>query len=131
MNSDNLEGCGLELNNLAKGMGEAAAGFSSVSDMLLDLEVPVSISFGRTRLMLKEVMGLSLNSLVELDRNIDEPVEVLANDRLIARGEIVAVGGNYGVRILEVIDSRSFSLTTAALKTGAFSAETNAGEVAR
>jgi len=70
--------------------------------LLLDVDLPVSISFGRTRLPMKEVLKLTTGSIVELDRDVNDPVEVLVNSRLIARGEVVVVEGNYGVKIQEI-----------------------------
>ena len=75
-------------------------------DLLLDVEMPVSISFGRTQLALKDVIKLSTGSIVELNRTISEPVEVIVNNCVIARGEVVVVEGNYGVRIQQIV-SRS------------------------
>ena len=75
-------------------------------DMLLDVEMPVSVSFGRTHLALKDVIKLSTGSIVELNRTISEPVEVIVNNCVIARGEVVVVEGNYGVRIQQIV-SRS------------------------
>ena len=72
-------------------------------DLLLEVELPVSISFGRTQLQLKEVMKLSSGSIVELNRGVSEPVEVIVNNCVIARGEVVVIEGNYGVRIDEII----------------------------
>jgi flagellar motor switch protein FliN len=71
-------------------------------DLLLDVELPVSISFGKTQLPLKDVLKLTTGSIVELNRNINEPVEVLVNHCLIARGEVVVVEGNYGIRIQQI-----------------------------
>jgi flagellar motor switch protein FliN/FliY len=70
--------------------------------LLLDVDLPVSISFGKTRLPMKEVLKLTTGSIVELDRDVNDPVEVLVNQRLIARGEVVVVEGNYGVKIQEI-----------------------------
>lgn len=75
-------------------------------DLLLDVEMPVSVSFGRTQLALKDVIKLSTGSIVELNRTISEPVEVIVNNCVIARGEVVVVEGNYGVRIQQIV-SRS------------------------
>jgi flagellar motor switch protein FliN/FliY len=75
---------------------------SRTMNLLLDVDLPVSISFGKTRLPMNEVIKLTTGSIVELDRGVNEPVEVLVNDCLIARGEVVVVEGNYGVRILEI-----------------------------
>jgi flagellar motor switch protein FliN/FliY len=84
----------------------ADAGFpparSRTMNLLLDVDLPVSISFGKTRLPMKDVLKLTTGSIVELNRGVNEPVEVLVNECLIARGEVVVVEGNYGVRIIEI-----------------------------
>jgi flagellar motor switch protein FliN/FliY len=80
-------------------------------DVLLDVELPVSVSFGRAQLPLKEVLKLTTGSIVELNRAISEPVEVIVNNCVIARGEVVVVEGNYGVRIHEIL-SRDKRLRT-------------------
>jgi flagellar motor switch protein FliN/FliY len=71
-------------------------------DLLLDVELPVSISFGRAQLPMKDVLKLTSGSIVELNRGVNEQVEVLINQCLIARGEVVVVEGNYAVRIQEI-----------------------------
>jgi flagellar motor switch protein FliN/FliY len=76
---------------------------SRTMNLLLDVDLPVSISFGRTQLPMKDVIKLTTGSIVELNRSVSEPVEVLVNQCLIARGEVVVVEGNYGVRILEIV----------------------------
>jgi flagellar motor switch protein FliN/FliY len=75
---------------------------SRTMDLLLDVDLPVSISFGKTLLPMKDVLKLTTGSIVELNRGLNEPVEVLVNHCLIARGEVVVVEGNYGVRIQEI-----------------------------
>lgn len=72
-------------------------------DLLLDVELPVSISFGRAQVPLKDVLKLTSGSIVELNRTVSEPVEVIVNNCVIARGEVVVVEGNYGVRIQEIV----------------------------
>jgi flagellar motor switch protein FliN len=69
---------------------------------LLNVDLPVSISLGRARLEFRELLRLSTGSVVELDRMLGEPVDVTINGSVIARGEIVVVEGNYGVRIQDV-----------------------------
>jgi flagellar motor switch protein FliN len=71
-------------------------------DLLLEVELPVSISFGKTALPMKDVLKLTTGSIIELNRGVSEPVEVLVNHCLIARGEVVVVEGNYGVRIQHI-----------------------------
>ena len=72
-------------------------------DLLLDVEMPVSVSFGRTQVRIQDILKLITGSIIELDRTISEPVEVIVNNCVIARGEVVVVEGNYGVRINEVM----------------------------
>lgn len=72
-------------------------------DLLLEVELPVSVSFGRAELPLKDVLKLTTGSIVELNRTVEEPVELIVNNCVIARGEVVVVDGNYGVRIRQII----------------------------
>ena len=76
---------------------------SRTLDLLLDVDLPVSISFGKTQLPMKDVLKLTTGSIVELNCGANEPVEVLVNHCPIARGEVVVVDGNYGVRIQQII----------------------------
>ncbi len=71
--------------------------------LVMDVELDVAHRFGERRLSLREVMGLTSGSVVELDREVDEPVELILDGKVIARGEAVIVDGNYGVRITEVL----------------------------
>jgi len=75
---------------------------SRTMDLLLDVDLPVSISFGKALLPMKDVLKLTTGSIVELNRGLNDPVEVLVNHCLIARGEVVVVEGNYGIRIQEI-----------------------------
>jgi len=75
---------------------------SKTFDLLLEVALPVSVSFGKTSLQIREVLKLNTGSIVELDRFVNDPVEVIVNDCVIARGEVVVVDGNYGVRINEL-----------------------------
>jgi flagellar motor switch protein FliN/FliY len=95
-----------ELANLYEIRAEAthspAARENTVSktfDLLLEVALPVSVSFGRTSLQIREVLKLNTGSIVELDRFVTDPVEVVVNDCVIGHGEVVVVDGNYGVRI--------------------------------
>jgi flagellar motor switch protein FliN/FliY len=76
---------------------------SKTLDLLLDVELPVSVSFGRAELPLKDVLKLTTGSIVELNRGVTEPVEVIVNNCVVARGEVVVMDGNYGVRIHQII----------------------------
>ncbi|HVV47834.1 MAG TPA: flagellar motor switch protein FliN [Bryobacteraceae bacterium] len=91
-------------------MGSAASGDgapgepggSKTLDLLMDVALPVSVSFGKTSLQIREVLKLNTGSVVELDRLVSEPVEVIVNNCVIARGEVVVVDGNYGVRVTQL-----------------------------
>ena len=70
--------------------------------LVMDVELNVSMLFGQRQLPLRDVLSLSSGSVVELDRMVDEPVELLLDGKLIARGEAVIVDGNYGLRVTEI-----------------------------
>jgi flagellar motor switch protein FliN len=95
----------------AESTDSAASGPASTLDLLLDVELPVSVSFGRAQVPLKDVLKLTSGSIVELNRTVAEPVEIIVNNCVIARGEVVVVEGNYGIRIQEII-SRAERLRT-------------------
>ncbi len=71
-------------------------------DVILDIELPLSVRFGQAELTLDALTRLGPGTLIELSRAPDDPVEILVNGKMIARGEVVVVGGNYGVRISEI-----------------------------
>lgn len=75
-------------------------------DLLLDVEMPVSVSFGRTQLPLKDVIKLTTGSIVELNRAVSEPVDIIVNNCVIAKGEVVVVEGNFGVRIKQIMSKQ-------------------------
>jgi flagellar motor switch protein FliN/FliY len=77
----------------------------------MEVELPVSLSFGRARLPLRDVLKLTSGSIVELNRAVGEPVELIVNNAVIARGQVVVVEGNYGVKISHII-SRQERLRT-------------------
>ena len=70
--------------------------------LLADIPVRMSVEVGSTSLKLAEVMDLAEGSVVELDRQADELLEIMVNGTLIAKGEVVTVNGRYGIRVVEV-----------------------------
>ena len=70
--------------------------------LVLDVELSVTLRFGQRQLALREVLELTSGSVIELDRQVEEPVELLLEGKVIARGEAVVVDGNYGLRVTEV-----------------------------
>jgi flagellar motor switch protein FliN/FliY len=69
----------------------------------MDVELNVTLRFGRRQLTLREVLELTSGSVVELDRQVEEPVELLLDGQVIAKGEAVVIDGNYGFRVTEVL----------------------------
>lgn len=72
-------------------------------DFLRDIELGVTLRFGRRQVLLRDILEIVPGSVVELDQQVQEPVELLVGKRVVARGEVVVVDGNYGLRVTEVI----------------------------
>lgn len=72
-------------------------------NMLLDIPLQVTVELGRTKKSVKEILELSPGSIVELDKLAGEPVDILVNNRLIAKGEVVVIEENFGVRVTDII----------------------------
>ena len=75
-------------------------------EAVLDVDLPLIVRFGRATMPLRALSVLGPGSVIDMGRSPDEPVELLVGDRLIARGEVVVVSGNYGVRITELTGSQ-------------------------
>lgn len=71
-------------------------------DLILDVELDVAVSFGEAQMPLRDVLKLGVGSVIELEKGVNDPVTILVNEKPIARGEVVMVDGNYGVKVLEV-----------------------------
>jgi flagellar motor switch protein FliN len=71
-------------------------------DLLMDVELAVTLRFGSRRLVLREILDLNPGSVIELDRRVEEPVDMLLDGRVVARGDVVIMDGNYGLRVTEV-----------------------------
>jgi flagellar motor switch protein FliN/FliY len=76
---------------------------SGTLELLLDVELPVRVSFGKAQMPLQQVLKWTTGSIVELESAVNESVEVVVNNCVIARGEVVVVDGNYGVRIQQIV----------------------------
>jgi len=72
-------------------------------DLLMDIELPIVIELGRTQMSLKRILELGPGAIVEMDRLAGEPVDILINGKVVARGEVVVVDENFGVRILSLV----------------------------
>jgi len=72
-------------------------------DLLMDVNLPVSIELGRTRLSISDILALGPGSVVELSKLAGEPVDVLVNYKAVAKGEVVVIDENFGVRITQLM----------------------------
>ena len=90
-------------NAVARRDGEGGVAARSGLDMLHDVEMEVSAELGRTRMSVRELLSLNPGAIVELDRAAGSPADLLVNGRLIARGEVVVIDENFGIRITEIV----------------------------
>jgi flagellar motor switch protein FliN len=72
-------------------------------DFLLDIPLEISVELGRTKILINELLKLGQGSVIELSKLAGETLEILANQKLVARGEVVVVNEKYGVRLTEII----------------------------
>ncbi len=72
-------------------------------DLLLDVPLDVSVELGRCRMTIQDLLALGPGAIVELDKVAGEPLDVLINDRLVARGEAVVVNDKFGIRITDIV----------------------------
>lgn len=87
----------------------ASVGVEPASDpieLIREVRMELAVSFGDTTMPLADVLKLTSGTIVELNRSVSDPVEVLVNGSVIARGDVVVVDGNYGVRITEIVSRR-------------------------
>lgn len=74
-------------------------------NMLMDIPLQVTVELGRTKRTVKEILGVSQGSIIELDKLAGEPVDILVNDKLIAVGEVVVIDENFGVRVTDILST--------------------------
>ncbi|HXP81323.1 MAG TPA: FliM/FliN family flagellar motor switch protein [Verrucomicrobiae bacterium] len=80
-----------------------SGGSSSNLDLLLDVRLDATIRFGQKQMLLREILELHPGTAIALDRQVQEPVELLVGGQVVAQGEVVIVDGNYGLRITEIL----------------------------
>ncbi len=83
-----------------------AAALSPGLDLLLDVELEASLRFGCREMPLSEILDLGPGDVVQLDRHVSDPVDLIVGDKIVARGEVVLVNGNFGLRVTEVATPR-------------------------
>lgn len=81
----------------------ASTGEARNIDMLMDVNLPVAIELGRTKMTISDILSLGPGSVVELNKLAGEPVDVLVNNKPVARGEVVVIDENFGVRVTQLL----------------------------
>ena len=84
---------------------KGVSGFGGKIDLVADIPVRVTVELGRTRKNIADILNMTPGSVIELDKMAGEPVDVLVNSKLIAKGEVVVIDENFGVRITEILSS--------------------------
>lgn len=74
-------------------------------DFILDIPLEISVELGRTKMMINDLLKLGQGSVIELGKPAGDTLEILANDRLIAKGDVVVMNDKYGIRLTEVIST--------------------------
>ena len=90
-----------------------SAGPNSHLDLVLDVQLEATIRFGERQLLLRDVLSASPGVIFELDRELNAPADLLVAGRLMARGEVVVVNGNFGLRITELASTQTTPLIPA------------------
>ena len=80
-----------------------SAATQPASDMILDVNVRLSLEIGRTQITIRELLKLAPGSIVQVERPAGDPLDVMVNGRLVAHGEVVMVNDRYGVRFTEAV----------------------------
>lgn len=88
-----------------KDMGEEAAstGETKSMDLILDIPLTVAVELGRSKMLINDLLQLGQGSVIELTKLVGEPLEVLVNQKLVARGEVVVVNEKFGVRLTDIV----------------------------
>mgnify|MGYP001420799532 FL=1 len=88
--------------------GEGADGIEEPQnlDMIMDLPLEVSVRLGQSRILIRELLRLDKNSVLELDQGADEPLDIVVNDSVLARGEVVDIDGRLGIRITDIVSRK-------------------------
>ena len=86
-------------------MGEEAASKGEIKsmDLILDIPLTVAVELGRSKMLINDLLQLGQGSVIELTKLVGEPLEVLVNQKLVARGEVVVVNEKFGVRLTDIV----------------------------
>ena len=84
--------------------GVAADKNTNNLDLILDIPLSVTVELGRSKMLINDLLQLGQGSVIELTKLVGDPLEILVNDKLVARGEVVVVNEKFGVRLTDIVD---------------------------
>ena len=87
-----------------------AGGETKSLDLILDIPLTVAVELGRSKMLINDLLQLGQGSVIELTKLVGEPLEVLVNQKLVARGEVVVVNEKFGVRLTDIVSPMELSL---------------------
>ena len=90
----------VQFPNLQSGAGGGEQGNIS---LLMDVYMEMTVELGRTKKLIRDILGMGEGTIIELDKLAGEPVDILVNHKLIAKGEVVVIDENFGVRVTEIV----------------------------
>ena len=93
----------MELDPLENQSTESSAPTATNLDFILDIPMEVSVELGRSKMLISDLLQLGQGSVIELTKLAGEPLEVLVNQKLVARGEVVVVNEKFGIRLTDII----------------------------
>lgn len=93
-----------EAGGVTSGGGGYRSEFDASMEVLLDVPLEISVELGRVKMVVRDVLDLGTGSIIEVDKAAGEPVDVMVNGRLVAKGEVVVIEDNFGVRITEILN---------------------------
>lgn len=101
---EDIEATGEEATELTEEAAPAASGGETKSlDLILDIPLTVAVELGRSKMLINDLLQLGQGSVIELTKLVGEPLEVLVNQKLVARGEVVVVNEKFGVRLTDIV----------------------------
>jgi len=92
-----------EAGTAARSQASSTTATPANMEFILDVPIEVTVELGRTKLLVNELLKLGQGSVIELSKLAGETLEILANQKLVARGEVVVINEKYGVRLTEVV----------------------------
>lgn len=99
-----LEGSTAAISNKSADKTQDYATLDPKLELLYDLSLPVSIELGRTNMLIRDILKLGRGSVIEFDKLVSEPVDILVNGKKVAAGEVVVVDKHFGIRITTLVD---------------------------